>query len=186
MGRTYDAADYRRVIERIASRFPEAGIGADVMVGFPGETEEEFESCRHLVASLPLSYLHVFTYSERSGTPATRMAEHVVPATKQARSRSMHALEDELRAAFVERSIGTEQDVLVEDKPGPRGGLTGTFIRVELDDNRPRGNEVWRVRITEAVSPRLARAKPLVRLSTASDIADQRTTSTTGIKRSRK
>lgn len=166
MGRPYDASFYRETILRIHQRFPDAGIGADVMVGFPGETESHFDASRALVASLPLSYLHVFTYSPRAGTPATRMPGHVEAARKRERSRVMHALEDELRASFIESLAGTQQVVLVEDKraDGRATGLTGNYVRLELAGNTARSNEFWRVRTERGPSPKLGHGVPLERV----------------------
>ena len=168
MGRNYDADFYRATIERIAAAFPLAGIGADVMVGFPGEEDEHFAACCDFVRSLPLSYLHVFTYSPRSGTPATRMPGHVDTETKKLRSRELHAIEDELRTRFAKRLEGSEEIVLVESKLGPRGmptGLSGSYLRVELDTaTSPGGGSVAehdfvRVVIRASEDPRLARAE---------------------------
>jgi threonylcarbamoyladenosine tRNA methylthiotransferase MtaB len=166
MGRTYEASFYADVIQGIHERFPLAGIGADLMVGFPGEEEEHFEQSHDFVASLPLSYLHVFTYSMREGTSATRMPGHIDAKTKQQRSRKLHQLEDRLRTAFQSRLDSKEEIMLVESKPGPSGRLTGlcsNYLRVELaksDELRPKPNEFWRVRLEQAPDCRLAIAWP--------------------------
>ena len=177
MGRLYDTARYGAVIQGIHERFPTAGIGADVMAGFPGETDREFFNSRDFIASLPLSYLHVFSYSERSGTAAVRMPDKVSPQDRQERSRLLHELETELRRRFIERCRNHEETVLIEGKKGPRGralGLTGNYLRVELDPDSARGefmgrpsqlryreNEFWRVRILKELSPDLASALPI-------------------------
>lgn len=167
MGRGYDASFYREVILRIHERFEAAGIGADVMVGFPTEDDASFESSRALLAELPLSYLHVFTYSERNGTAATRMTGHVDDRTKKQRSRLLHELEDRLRLAFLDRLTGTEATVLVETKRGPRGGLTGltgNYARCELPESSDaRENEFWTVRLETRGDARLASAVPIRR-----------------------
>ncbi|MCB9917795.1 MAG: tRNA (N(6)-L-threonylcarbamoyladenosine(37)-C(2))-methylthiotransferase MtaB [Planctomycetes bacterium] len=165
MGRNYDAAVYAATIRRIHERFPEASIGADVMVGFPGEDEERFRSGRDLIESLPLTYLHVFTYSQREGTAATRMPGHVAEDIKRARSQDLHALEDDLRRAFLARRNGSEELLLVEGKRGPRGGLTGltgNYIRCELPVDRDASeNEFVQVTIENRGEPRLAGAVPV-------------------------
>jgi threonylcarbamoyladenosine tRNA methylthiotransferase MtaB len=170
MARGYDPEFYAEVIHRIHARFPGTGIGADVMVGFPGEDDECFEGSRAFIASLPLSYLHVFTYSEREGTPATRMSGHVDPQTKQMRSRSLHELETELRQRFASSMLGKHAEILIEAKPGPNGapaGLTREYLRVELDpaalDVPPRENDFVRVRLDQCLDERWVRATPLSR-----------------------
>src|SRR5579863_8515171 len=77
MHRKYRPWHYREKIEKIRTAMPSAAIGADVMVGFPGETDAEFEATRRLIEDLPLTYLHVFTYSARPGTPAATMSDQV-------------------------------------------------------------------------------------------------------------
>ncbi|MQY64629.1 MAG: MiaB/RimO family radical SAM methylthiotransferase, partial [Calditrichaeota bacterium] len=86
MRRRYSIADYRAVIERIAAAIPDAAIGADVMVGFPGETEDDFRQLVEALTALPLTYHHVFRYSEREGTSASRMTAAVDPAVRKERS----------------------------------------------------------------------------------------------------
>ncbi len=135
MGRGYDAEFYADKIRLIQARFPDAGIGADVMIGFPGEEDEHFENTKALLLDLSPSYLHVFSYSVRGGTPAERMSNHVPPQTKKLRARAMHELEDLLRSRFIARQTGKTLKVLVEGKMGPNGGWTGltdNFLRVEL------------------------------------------------------
>ncbi|MFQ5506517.1 MAG: MiaB/RimO family radical SAM methylthiotransferase, partial [Planctomycetota bacterium] len=167
MGRAYDAPFYHEIVSRIHARFPGAGIGADVMAGFPGETDEHFESGLAFVASLPLSYLHVFSYSERKGTAATRMSGHVGPATRQERSRRLRELDLALRTAFAARMLDSDELLLTESKRGPNGGLTGltgSYLRVELAANGPvEPNELWRVRLGRSLGPRLLTATPLDR-----------------------
>ncbi len=168
MGRSYDAEFYRAAVLRVAERFPHAGIGADVMVGFPGETQTEFDNCRRFLAELPLTYLHVFTYSQRDGTSATRLTGHVEAAEKAARSRSLHELDEELRTRFLLRLRGREQVLLVESKRGPRGlptGLTSAYVRAELDVGAPTEHEFWRVRFEGWHEPRLAQARAIERVS---------------------
>lgn len=162
MGRTYDHAFYARVIERIHARFPLAGIGADVMAGFPGETEEEFASGRDFLADLPVTYLHVFPYSERSGTPAARMRGQLPAPLRQERAAALRDLDRMLRLRFLARLDGTLEDVLVEATPGPRGrpcGLTGNFVRVELDDPGARENDLVRVLLRANADPRVMRGE---------------------------
>lgn len=170
MGRTYQASSYRDAVQAIHARFPTAGIGADLMVGFPGEQDGHFGNSCEFVESLPLSYLHVFTYSTRDGTPATRMPGHVDAQTKQDRSHKLHNLEEVLRRRFQARLAGQQEVLLVESKPGPSGRLTGlcsNYLRVELcgsEASLPRPNEMWRITIEAGDEGRMARAIPLQRI----------------------
>lgn len=168
MGRSYDAPFYAEALGLIHARFPQASIGADVMVGFPGETDELFTAGRDFVLSLPLSYLHVFTYSQREGTAAVRLQDHVDEGAKRKRSRDLHAVEDRLRRAFLARQHGREEVLLVEDKRGPGGGLTGVtdnYVRCELDAfAEALANEFWRVRVEDRGDTRLAGAALVARV----------------------
>src|SRR5205807_5079052 len=92
MHRKYRPWHYREKIEKIRSAMPTAAIGADVMVGFPGETDVEFESTRKMVQDLPFTYLHVFTYSARPGTPAAEMVKHVPVQIARERNRILREL----------------------------------------------------------------------------------------------
>lgn len=133
MRRRYRSEWYADRIGRIASAVPDAGIGADVIVGFPGETGSEFDETERLIKDLPLSYLHVFTYSGRPGTPALDMAGQVPPAERAARSERLRALSQRKRRIFHDRFVGRVVDVLVEGhtEPGTAGGLTEHYVRVE-------------------------------------------------------
>lgn len=164
MGRGYDAEFYAEKIRSVQARFPEAGIGADVMIGFPGEEEEHFENMKALLLDLAPSYLHVFSYSVREGTPAERMPGHVPAEVKKHRARVMHDIEDQLRARFIERMLGKTRPVLVEGKRGPLGGWTGltdNFLRVEISPGTEkagslRENDFILATIKDSHSPKLA------------------------------
>ena len=166
MGRGYDAAFYADKIRQIQARFPNAGIGADVMIGFPGEEDEHFENTKALLLDLSPSYLHVFSYSVRDGTPAERMGNQVPSEIKKLRARAMHELEDVLRNRFIERQTGKTHLVLVEGKKGPNGGWTGlteSFLRGELwpSEGSPaiQENDFVHALIRKSHSPKLAIAE---------------------------
>jgi len=106
MHRRYRPRHYEQRIRRIRSAMPMAAIGADVMVGFPGETEPEFEENRQFIVSLPFTYLHVFTYSVRPGTPAAEMPHHVAPEVKRERNRRLRQLAAEKKNEFMRSLIG--------------------------------------------------------------------------------
>jgi threonylcarbamoyladenosine tRNA methylthiotransferase MtaB len=149
MNRTYGPEDYARIVTWMRERNPDCGVGADVMVGFPGETDEDFRSTLDLVDALSLSYLHVFSYSPRPGTPAEKMGPQVPGEEKKARSCALRAKGRELARRFRSRFAGRTLDVLfeAEGKGGTVSGLTGNYLRVAVPGSRSRVNELARVRI---------------------------------------
>ena len=106
MHRKYRPWHYREKIEKIRAAMPDAAIGADVMVGFPGETDAEFEETRRTVDELPFTYLHVFTYSARPGTPAAAMAKQVPVRVARDRNRILRELAAEKKQRFMESFVG--------------------------------------------------------------------------------
>jgi threonylcarbamoyladenosine tRNA methylthiotransferase MtaB len=108
MHRKYRPWHYREKIEKIRAAMPTAAIGADVMVGFPGETDAEFEATRRLIAELPFTYLHVFTYSARPGTPAASMRNQVPVQVARERNRILRDLAAEKKLAFMQSFVGKE------------------------------------------------------------------------------
>ncbi len=149
MRRRYLTSHYRSVIETIRARDERAGIGADVIVGFPGETEEEFaETCR-FIGELPLSYLHVFTYSERPGTPASGYDTVVPSAVRAERSGILRSLGRTKRSLFHAAHTGRTVDVLFESesRPGFRSGWTTNYIRVESPSASIHENSIHSVTI---------------------------------------
>jgi threonylcarbamoyladenosine tRNA methylthiotransferase MtaB len=115
MRRRYQTDDYRRRVERILERMPEAAIGTDLIVGFPGETPQHFNRYFGFVESLPLAYFHVFPYSVRSGTTAAKFEGRVPPGEIKRRAERLRTLGELRRQTFAERFLGTKLKVLVED-----------------------------------------------------------------------
>ncbi len=134
MRRRYMSDYYRNLIEKIKERVPRAGIGVDVIVGFPGETENHFEETYRFLVDLPVSYLHVFTYSERENTPAVAYKERVDPAERSRRTNMLRILSEKKRRAFMETFIGSDVPVLFEEsfKNGYIKGLTPEYLRVAV------------------------------------------------------
>ena len=134
MGRRYTRAYYAERIERIASRIPDCAIGADVMVGFPGETDAHFAQTRALLADLPLTYLHVFPFSQREGTPAERLPEHQEAAVKKERAQALIALGAAKRLTFHQRFVSRSLQVLAEGRSdsatGLQVGLSDNYVKV--------------------------------------------------------
>ncbi|MDY4557549.1 MAG: tRNA (N(6)-L-threonylcarbamoyladenosine(37)-C(2))-methylthiotransferase MtaB [Alloprevotella sp.] len=132
MRRRYDTALFERKVHSILQAMPDAFIGVDVIVGMRGETDAFFEDSFRFIESLPVSQLHVFSYSERPGTKALQIPYVVTPQTKHARSNRLLALSEEKRKAFYARFIGTERPVLWEHARSgePMQGFTDNYIRV--------------------------------------------------------
>jgi threonylcarbamoyladenosine tRNA methylthiotransferase MtaB len=110
---------------------PDAAIGADVMVGFPGETDELFEESRQFIEAMPFTYLHVFTYSERPGTPAAEMPGVVPIRVRKDRNRVLRELANDKNAAFRRSLLGREFTAVTLDPPGL--ALTDNYIKATLD-----------------------------------------------------
>ncbi len=137
MRRRYDTALFRHKIEKIRSVIPDAFIGVDLIVGSRGETEQFFQNSKKFVESLPLSRLHVFTYSERPGTRALDITPVVTPEEKHQRTAAMLDVSEKLLASFSSRYLGTVRPVLVEHEThGKVGGFTDNYLRVELSEKR--------------------------------------------------
>ena len=114
MGRPYRRNDIERVVENVVNRFRDPAVGIDVMAGFPGEGAREFSNTIDLIRSLPVSYLHVFPFSNRPNTRASTMSGHVTPAVKTARARVARELGAKKKQDYIARNIGRVVTVLVE------------------------------------------------------------------------
>ena len=149
MRRRYNSTHYRQKIELIRRLIPHAGIGADVITGFPGETDEEFTKTLEFIRDLGLSYLHAFTYSERENTPAAVMDEAVPVFVRRERTRMLRNLSLKLNRSFCELNIGSTQHVLFEadNHDGNMYGYTPNYIRVSVPYNPELINEVVDVRL---------------------------------------
>ncbi|MDJ0720031.1 MAG: tRNA (N(6)-L-threonylcarbamoyladenosine(37)-C(2))-methylthiotransferase MtaB [Desulfobacterales bacterium] len=140
MHRPYSRADFARTVARINTAVPRCAIGADILVGFPGEDQAAFERTFELVADLPLAYLHVFPFSPRPGTPAYHFPDRVPDATVKQRTADLRALGHEKKRAFVQTGMTSFHEVLVENKRDRRTGwlkgLTANYIPtlIEGDD----------------------------------------------------
>ncbi len=136
MRRRYDAAEFRRLVERVYARMPDAGLSCDVIVGFPGETEEQFGETERLCEEARFCKIHAFPYSPRSGTQAARWEDDVPAPEKQRRVRALLALSDRLSAEFAAPYVGRRVTVLAEQRDrrtGRLSGLTGNYLRVSFD-----------------------------------------------------
>jgi threonylcarbamoyladenosine tRNA methylthiotransferase MtaB len=150
MRRRYLRDHYRELVEYIKTIDPDAGIGADVLVGFPGETEAAFNDTYSFLVDLPISYLHVFTYSEREKTPAIEYADPVDMHERHRRNEMLRILSLKKRQAFASTFLGRSLPVLFETagEYSNKTGLTRNYLRVETNSEIPQTNEIHEVRIT--------------------------------------
>jgi len=158
MRRPYRTADYGRLLESLRASVPAIGLGADVIVGFPGETDADFETTVRFIASSPLSYLHVFSYSPRPGTAAAALGDRVPPPVIKERSARLRALGRDLSLRFRRSFVGGDLPVVTLREIRPDGrlrALTDNFIDLGLDlGGRPPGafiNRLLTARVTGAV-----------------------------------
>jgi threonylcarbamoyladenosine tRNA methylthiotransferase MtaB len=157
MRRWYRARHYEDRIRQARAAMPEAAIGADVMVGFPGETEREFEENRAFIASLPFTYLHVFTYSERPGTPAACAPDPVpIPVRKQ-RNRILRELAAAKNLEFRRRMLSSTLSVVTLEQPGM--ALSDNYLKVELAAPRE-PNRICDIRIGSLTATGLREQAP--------------------------
>ncbi len=132
MRRRYTVADYRRLINLIREKSPDAGIGVDVIVGFPGETEALFRQSYDFLHELSVSYFHVFTYSERPNTPSLELEGRVEPRIRYKRSEMLRTLGQQKRQAFYLSQLQTSRKVLIEGalENNMLSGYTENYVRV--------------------------------------------------------
>lgn len=154
MRRPYNVRRYRDVVESLAAQVPGVGIGADVIVGFPGEAAADFDATARLVDELPFSYLHVFAYSDRPGTEAASRAGRVDPRTIADRSAALRARSAAKARAFREALVGRTVEALVletrDRETGGLVGLTGSYVEVAFDGADSLTRRLVRVRVTDA------------------------------------
>jgi threonylcarbamoyladenosine tRNA methylthiotransferase MtaB len=152
MRRDYQPDWFAALVQHISALFPSAAIGLDVLVGFPTESPADFLQTRELLARLPVSYLHVFPYSARPGTPAASLQSLLESREIQERARDLRALGVQKKMAFYQRQVGQEAEVLIEGKAARSGwvtGLTANYVRVHLPGPKEWANQVIRVRLEE-------------------------------------
>ncbi|UCG61233.1 MAG: tRNA (N(6)-L-threonylcarbamoyladenosine(37)-C(2))-methylthiotransferase MtaB [Candidatus Zixiibacteriota bacterium] len=153
MRRPYTPAQYLDRIRNVKIAAPETIIGADIIVGFPGETETDFQATRDLTESGLIDYLHVFSYSDRKGTPAADMPDKVRPDVIKERNAILTEVSDRLRRDSHNRQVGRVLDVISEHKKNEFGdywGISGNYIRVKLPGHTVWGKEVVPVRVARA------------------------------------
>jgi threonylcarbamoyladenosine tRNA methylthiotransferase MtaB len=151
MNRPYTRSVFKKRVWDIREILPDAGIGCDILIGFPGETDDAFESTRQLVMDLPLTYLHVFPFSAREGTPASQFPGRIPDPIIKARCRVIRELGQRKRQAFLNSQTGHRAIVLVENRrdrqTGHLKGLTSNYITVLMEGDDLLMNTFQEVRL---------------------------------------
>jgi threonylcarbamoyladenosine tRNA methylthiotransferase MtaB len=149
MNRRYSPEDYQNVVDLIRQEVPGVAITTDVIVGFPGETDKEFEESLALCKEVGFARIHVFSYSPRTGTEAAGMTGQVPEKVKKERSRRMLALAEESARKFKESFSGESLDVLWEKQTedGDWTGITGNYIRVTTKSDDDLSNKLQSAKV---------------------------------------
>ena len=151
MQRRYKASYYKDLIHRVVNKVDDVGIGVDVITGFPGEGEEDFLETYNFIKELPVTYLHVFTYSERPNTKAIDMPNTVDMAERKKRTNMLRILSEKKKSEFYRKRIGRELNVLFEqeDHDGMMRGFASNYIRVAAPYNSQYINRFTKVVVKE-------------------------------------
>jgi threonylcarbamoyladenosine tRNA methylthiotransferase MtaB len=155
MRRPYTAKRYLELLEYIHRELPDAGLGTDVLIGFPGETDQDFQTTCELIRQSPLTYLHVFPFSGREGTDAYRMTNPVAPSLIRERARIVREISQEKNLAFRSSFIGRELEAVTlakEENLGESVVLTGNYIHARVRNSEQAPNRLVKIRIEEAHS----------------------------------
>ncbi len=162
MQRRYNTSDYQKVIEKTVAKIPDVGIGIDVIIGSPGETEEDFLQTYNFLNELPASYLHVFTYSERPNTKAILMDGKVEPGEKKRRSSMLRILSEKKKNEFYRKMIGKKFKVLFEEteKDSFLYGFTSNYVRVKYPFRSDLANNFKIVKLSD-VKDNICLTEPL-------------------------
>jgi len=147
MKRKYNVRFYSNKINKIKSIIPNASIGVDVIVGFPTETDDEFNETYNLLSDLEVSYLHVFTYSERENTIAINLKPKVAQEVRNTRSKKLRALSEYLKSQFIIKNMNTNHTILVEGvHDNVLHGYTENYIKFHVNSNRMKINDLVNVK----------------------------------------
>ncbi len=152
MRRRYTTEEYRRVCENLRAAFPDCAITTDIMVGFAGETEQDFEASMSFAEEIGFAKIHVFPYSIRQGTIAAMRNDHVVPHIKSDRAKRMTALAARIEAEFCAKQVGSEHTVLIEKPQSEEysNGFTESYISVRIYGKSLERHSLAKVKITAA------------------------------------
>jgi threonylcarbamoyladenosine tRNA methylthiotransferase MtaB len=148
MRRKYDVAFYKKTIALVKSYFPDASIGADIIVGYPGETDEQFMETFNLAKDLPLTHFHVFPYSKRKNTTAAKVDNHIQGNLKKERVKTLINLGEEKLSEFTQKMLGRESEVLFErEKDGYFHGYTSNYIKVRIKSDENLKNKILKIKL---------------------------------------
>lgn len=157
MNRKYDTGLYKEKVAEIREVFPTAGITTDIIVGFPGESEENHKETINFVNEIKFSKTHLFKFSPREGTPAATMGDEVNGNIKKARLHELEKIEEANRKDFLEKQIGKNLSVLIESKSdleGYKGGYSTNYLKVNIKEDIPT-NTIVDVKITDIIDDEL-------------------------------
>jgi len=151
MQRRYKVEDYEKLIYKAVEKIDDLGIGVDIIVGFPGETEENFLETYNFLKDLPISYLHVFTYSERPETKAIEMANSVDHTERKRRSNMLRILSEKKKHEFYQKMVGKELTILFEheDHNGMMKGFSSNYVRIKHSFDQELINKFVKAKIKE-------------------------------------
>ena len=152
MNRHYTTEEYRTIVQNLRNAFDNAAITTDIMVGFPGETEEEFLQSLEFAKEISFSKVHVFAYSQRPGTKACNAPNQITKKVKETRSKQMMHVTNQTKQAFLNQQCGTIQDVLVEREISPNlyEGYTANYTSVQFHSDKNLCGQLVAVHITKA------------------------------------
>ena len=151
MKRRYTTEEYKEIVDRLRAAIPNVSITTDVIVGFPGETNEEFDKTYEFLKDIELTHMHVFKYSPRKGTPAATMENQVDPSTKHDRSEKLLQLNEENFNKFGQKMLDKEFNVLFEQKVGDNKyeGLTENYVKVIVESDNDISEQILKVKIKD-------------------------------------
>ena len=155
MNRKYTPEQYLSAVEKIRRAMPDAAITTDIICGFPGETDSEFEETKEFVRKARFARVHVFPYSEREGTAAAKMKQ-LNKEVREKRAKELFEITENIRAEFEESFIGSTHGVLFEQSAdGVSEGLTKNYLRIYVNSEKPLDSELHSVKITGRENGRL-------------------------------
>lgn len=151
MKRRYTTEEYKTIVDRLRAAIPNVSITTDVIVGFPGETNEEFDKTYEFLKDIELTHMHIFKYSPRKGTPAATMENQVDPSTKHERSEKLLQLNEENFKKFGQKMLDKEFNVLFEQKVGDNKfeGLAENYVKVIVESDKDLSEQILKVKITD-------------------------------------
>ena len=151
MKRRNTTEEYKTIVDRLRAAIPNVSITTDVIVGFPGETNEEFDKTYEFLKDIELTHMHIFKYSPRKGTPAATMENQVDPSTKHERSEKLLQLNEENFNKFGQKMLDKEFNVLFEQKVGDNKfeGLTENYVKVIVESDKDLSEQILKVKITD-------------------------------------